>query len=488
MSDATSRHARPQYRLLDADQIDLIHGAVLELLETVGVRVLHPEAVELLRAAGCRVEGENRARIPATLVEASIRSAPSAVTIYNRLGEPAMQLEGRNLHFGLGTDLLRTVDLDTGATRLSVLEDVARAARVADACAEIDFIASFALPCDVPTNTMYIECFRAELANSTKPIFFTAACDKDLAYIIDMAQRVAGGADALRRKPFLINYSEPTPPLTHSFGAVSKLFMCADAGAPICYTPAAMLGASAPVTIAAGLVQTAAEALSGVVMHQLRAPGAPIISGLGLPLLDLRTACVSYAAPELRLSNSAYIDLFHHYGLPVWSTTGSDAHCLDEQAAMEHAWAILMACLDGANLVHDVGYLGQGLLGSPASIVMCNEIISYARRVGNGFSLSADALGLEAIRDVGPGGNYLAHEHTLRHFRKTIWQPQALNRSDPDAWRSQGGLPYRERIIAKTKGILRQHRPVPLDSAVAYDLDDLVRDARASLENEVFVA
>ncbi len=488
MSSDVSRHVQPHYRLLDAGQIEIIHNMVLELLATTGVRVLHPEAVRLLQASGCQVHNENQVRIPAPLVEASIRSAPSAITIYNRLGQPAMQLEGRNLHFGLGTDLLRTVDLETGQARLSLLKDVAQAAAVADACPEIDFIASFALPSDTPTNTMYIECFKAELENSIKPIFFTAACDKDLAYILAMAARVVGGEEALRQRPFLINYSEPTPPLTHSYGAVSKLFLCADTGVPICYTPAAMMGASAPVTIAGGLVQTTAEALSGLVMHQLRAPGAPIISGLGLPVLDLRTSCVSYAAPELKLSNSAFIDLFHHYGLPVWSTTGSDSHCLDEQSAMEHALSILMASLDGANLVHDVGYLGQGLLGSPASIVMCNEIISYTKRIAQGFALTEDALGLDVIREVGPGGNYLTHDHTLANFRKSLWVPQILNRHDPAAWAAQGELRYRDRVTRKAKAILRQHRPLPLEAAVAADLTRLAQEARTALANEVFVA
>jgi len=113
LNNVVTEQVQPHYRLLDPSQIEQIHQAVLELLATTGVRVLHPEGVRLLRDAGCEVRGENRVLIPAHLVEASVRSAPSAITIYNRLGRPAMQLEGRNLHFGLGTDLLRTMPDDT---------------------------------------------------------------------------------------------------------------------------------------------------------------------------------------------------------------------------------------------------------------------------------------------------------------------------------------------------------------------------------------
>jgi trimethylamine---corrinoid protein Co-methyltransferase len=480
--------ASPHYRVLDEAQIRQLHTATLELLETVGIRVLHPEALQLLRNAGALVKGEDIALIPGTLVEDGIRSAPKHVAIYNRLGEPAMHLEGRNIHYGLGTDLINAVDLDTGETRPSRLSDVERAARVADACQEIDFIGSFALPHDVPTNTVYIEGFKAQLENSIKPIFFTAGEAKDLAYILQIAAVVAGGPAELRQKPFLVHYAEPTPPLTHSFGAVSKLFLCAERGIPICYTPAAMLGASAPVTLAGAIVQTTAEALSGVVLHQLRARGAPIISGIGVPSLDMRTSSISYAAPETRLGDSAMADLFHHYGLPVWATTGSDAHALDEQAAIEHTFGILTAALNGANLIHDVGYLGQGLLGNPAAIVMCNEIISYTKRILRGFSIDADTLALDAIRRSGPGGNYLADRHTLQHFRTELWQPQLLNRENPDAWERQGSEPLAVRAVRKTKAIIETHQPRPLDEALGRHLATLVAEARIALQDEQLVA
>ena len=234
----------PNYRLLTEDQIQEIHRASLEVLETVGVRLLHEEAVELLRDAGCRVKDGNVVQIPNWLVEECIRSAPSRITIYSQTGQEAMRLEGRHIHFGLGTDLISTYDLRTGETRPSRLQDVINAARVADYCQEIDFIASFGLPSDVPTNSMYVECARAMMENSTKPMFVTAAGYEDLAVIIEMAGVVAGGADALRRKPFLIHYSEPTAPLVHSHNAVRKVFLCAEKGVPICYTPGDILGAS----------------------------------------------------------------------------------------------------------------------------------------------------------------------------------------------------------------------------------------------------
>jgi trimethylamine--corrinoid protein Co-methyltransferase len=487
-AQGTTSYARPNYRLLTEDQIQELHRATMGILETVGVRVLNDEGLQLLQDAGCRVKDGNVALIPEALVLACIESAPSAITIYNRKGQEAMQLEGRNSYFGMGTDLISTLDLETGEIRPTVLQDVVNAARVADACPEVNFIASMGLPSNVPTNSMYVHCVRTMLQNSTKPIFNTAAGKEDLAYIIEMCETVVGGADALRAKPFFIHYSEPTPPLTHSYGAVNKLFLCADKGVPICYPPGALLGGSAPATLAGGLVQTNAEALSGVVLHQLRAKGAPIISGVAAVSMDMRTSTFSYGSPDFRLTNSAFADLYHHYGLPMWSTVGTDAHTLDEQAAMEHAFCTLLSTLDGANLIHDIGYLGQGLLSSPAAIVMSDEIISYARRFARGFAINHEKLALDVIAQVGPGGNYLAEKHTARNFREEFWRPKQINRETPEGWLAQGATRYSERVTAQARAILATRQPESLPSEVGHKLDAIVQRADEALVNFQFVA
>ena len=478
----------PGYRLLTEDQIKEIHLASLEILETVGVRVLHEEGVQLLRDNGCKVKGDNIVRIPNWLVEECIHTAPSRITMYDRKGDEAMRLEGRAIHFGLGTDLINTQDLKTGETRPSRLQDVANAASVADYCEEVDFIASFALPSDVPTNSMYVACAKAMMENSVKPIFFTAAGQEDLAFIIEMAAVVAGGEDALRERPFLIHYSEPTAPLTHSHGAVRKVFLCAEKEIPICYTPGPSLGATAAVTLAGGIVQANAEALSGIVLHQIRAKGSPIISGFALSPMDMRTAIFSYGGPEFRLTNSAFADLYHYYGIPMWSTVGSDAQCLDAQAAMEHAFGTLMAALDGANLIHDIGYMGQGLLGNPAAIVMCDEIISYVKRIIRGFDVSRESISLDVIQEVGPGGSFVTQRHTANHFRQELWQPKHLNRDTPKSWAREGSKSYEETVTQKALDILETHQPEPLPEDVQRKVNRIAKRAEKELANVRFVA
>lgn len=478
----------PSYRLLTEDQIREIHLATLDVLQTTGVRVMHEEGVELLRRAGCRVGEDGVVYMPGWLVEECISTAPSRVAIYDRNGEEAMRLEGRNIHFGIGTDLINTYDLHTGEMRSSVLQDVVNAAIIADACDQIDFIASYALANDVAVNSMYLECFKAQVENSTKPVFFTAAGVEDLSAIIQMAATIAGGEDGLRQKPFLIHYSEPTPPLTHSYGAVGKLFLCADKGVPIMYAPALLMGGSAPVTLAGAIIQANAEALSGIVLHQLRAKGAPVISGFAATVLDLRTMVATYGSPDFRLTNSACADLYHYYGIPMWSTVGTDAAVFDQQAGLEHGILHLMAALDGANLIHDVGYMGQGLVGNPAALVMSNELIGYVKRVLKGFELAPETMALEAIRQVGPGGNYLSHESTLTMFRKEIWRPSHLNREDPEVWLANGGKTYGQILTERALEILATHKPAALPEGTQRAINRVSAQAARDLERMSFSA
>jgi trimethylamine--corrinoid protein Co-methyltransferase len=451
----------PKYRILNSEQIDRIHAATLELLETVGVNVRHRGARDMLALAGCAVRQDGTVLIPGRLVADAIDSAPSSVFIYNRLGQKALQLAGRRIHFGLGTDLAKIYDIETGQIRESRMTDVQTAVRIADA-----------LPNDSPPGLVYLDAFKAQLEYSAKPIFFTAAGLEDIRLIGEMAAAVAGGRDDLRRKPFLIHYCEPTSPLVHSTDAVDCLLFCADHHIPVTYTPGMMSGATGPVTLAGALALGNAEALSGLVMHQLRSTGAPIISGIGMAVMDMARATCIYGCPEYRLILSACADLYHHYKIPVWGTAGvTDANCLDLQAGMEWGDSLLLNALAGVNLIHDVGYMGQGLIGHPAALVVCDEIISYTKRFLRGFQLDDNHLDLETIRRVGPGGSFLSARQTVRMFRSEHWYPNLFNRDSVASWSQNGGRDMADVALDKARDILRNPVSVPLPESVQAELN-----------------
>ena len=484
MATGGSNLCRPGFRILDKAQIGRIHDAVLRILDEVGVRVNHPEALDLLAGHGARVMGDNLVQFPSNLIEDAIASAPSNLVIYSRNKNPVMDLGGRRSYFGTGTDLPKTVDLETREIRNTRADDIVASTIISDALSNIDFIGSYGLPGDVPAGLHYIRCFQLEVENSIKPIFFTAESEDDLSVIWEMACAIAGGPQALADHPFLISYNEPTSPLAHSKEALGKLMFCARNRIPVNYAPALLAGSTGPVTMAGALIVAVAEALSGLVIHQFAQKGAPISSGVAATTMDMLEATVSYTSPEFRLTHSACADLFHHYGLPVWGTAGcSDSQYPDLQTGAEYGFTLLNAALDGANLIHDCGYLGQGFVASPEMIIFADETIGMVKRYMRGFEIDSAHLALDVIKQVGPGGNFLQERHTLDFFSKEHWQPGIFNRKNLPNWIKDGQKKTDEKLIEKARDILATHRPEPLAADIKNELDRTWEKARAESQH-----
>ncbi len=471
--------ARPEFRLLSDLQLRELHQAALDVLATAGGRIYDAEALELLRASGCPVSDGNLVKVPAALVEDAIAGAPSRIVLHRRDGEPALWLEGRNTYFGTGSDLINTIDLESGQRRPSRLADVEQMARVADALPNIDFVMSMALPSDVPAAVADRYSYRAMVTNTVKPIVYTAWDLAGARDIIAMAEAVAGGAEALALRPTLLAYLEPSSPLKHSETALQKLLFLAGKGLPFVYAPGAVMGASAPATIAGGLAQCAAEVLTGLVLGQLRRRGSPFLWGSSCSPLDMRTMVNAYMAPEDLLHNSAMAELAHrHYHLPVWGFGGcSDSKRPDMQAAAEGALWCAQAAFAGNNLVHDCGYLESGLTGSYEMLLAADETIGICRRFMAGFAFGPAALPLDAIREVGPGGSYLATSHTVEHFRD-FWRPRWFDHQNHDAWQEAGALACEERLRRAARRILAEHRVEPLPAPILARLDAIVAAAQ----------
>jgi trimethylamine--corrinoid protein Co-methyltransferase len=470
-------HRTPSFRVLSDDQLREIHHASLEVLERTGVEVLHEQAREMLKGAGCRVDGQ-RVRYPSALVEQCIAAAPSRVVIHNREGKRVMFLEGRRSYFGMGSDTLYAYDPVSGELELAGGEAVARAARVADSLEQIDYVMSLGIARDVPQTVNDLVQFQQMVQNTIKPICFTAHHRRNLKAIIDMAAEVAGGIEELKANPFIIHYSEPNSPLMLTEPALDKLLLCAELRIPLLFTPGSMTGGTAPVTRAGAVVISNAESLSALVLHQIRSPGAPIISGGNSMVMDLMTSICSYGAPEFQLAIAAYTELYHYYRIPVWGFAGcSDAHLLDEQAALEATFSIMTNALAGANLIHDVGYLSSGLTGSCELLVLSDEIIGMVKRLLRGIPVDSETLAVEAIDRVGPGGHFLTDEHTLAHFRAEFWRPRLLNRDPLEIWQRKGSLPLRERLRHRVQEILEGHKPPELPDQVEAKLRQIIAQA-----------
>jgi trimethylamine--corrinoid protein Co-methyltransferase len=441
----------------------------------VGMKVYHVEAKSMLLAAGCSLTPEDRVLMPRHLVEQARLSVPAVVDVYDRNGDLAMELGGYNSYFGTGSDLMSTYDLDTGEHRPSVLEDVRRAARLCDALPHMDFIMSSAHPTDRNPHHSYLLSFQAMMENSTKPLVMTAEHAGDLAVMVEIARELRGGTEALRQKPYFVVYNEPISPLEHPVESIDKLLLCADSGVPSIYSPAPLAGGSAPITVAGHTTQGVAESLFGLVIHQLRKPGAPFLFGIGPAVLDLVTAQSSYNAVEYLMTYMCAVEMAKWLDIPNWGYAGtSDSQLLDAQAGMEATQVTFLAMQAGSNLSHDVGYLDFGLTGSLEEIVVVDEFIAMNRRLLNGIQVDRDTLAVEAIAETGPGGHYMTSDHTYRHMRGVQWRPTILNRYGREKWEAEGSLDLAAKANRKAREILATHEVPAPPAGVATKAEELI--------------
>lgn len=472
-----------QFRVLSDAQIEEMHYATLEVLESVGVNIYDEEVREILKKGGCYVDGIN-VKFPPGRVEWAIRTAPSRIVLCDRNGNRKLFLEGHKSYFGPGPTNTYHLDPITGERRFPQKSDSARVALVCDALDNIDFLQDLGTPRDVNPQIADIHILDAMLNNSTKPIVHWGYSDTNYQYMLEMCIAIAGSLEQFQKYPFVALYAEPSPPFKHSEEALKKNIFCARHMIPQVYTPCTTAGATGPATLAGMLVLSNAECLAGLVLAQLVREGAPFIMGGVVSIMDMKSTILSYGAPELSLAQAAFTEIAHYYKIPVFSTAGcTDSKLVDQQAALEAAISLLIAALSGANLVHDVGYIEYGSCGSLEQVVMANDIIGMVRRIVEGIDVNPETLALNVIRAVGPGGHFLAEEHTFRHFKQETWMPsEIIDRQRYDAWAASGRKDLGQRVKEKIKTIIENHKPKPMEEHTRKKLAEIVAKAEAGVK------
>ena len=455
-------------------QKDEINNAVLEVLESVGVHVHSSRALEKLKKGGAHVDG-NHVRIPVAMVERAVRSAPSRIVLSDRDGKRVIFLQDQNFYFGTAPTSIYTIDPENGERRMPVLADTARASRVTDALENIDFQMDFGSITDVPPALMDVYTFKAMLENSTKPIIHWAYNVENAKRIISMGEMIRGSLSSLQENPFFAIYTEPVTPLVHEFNALDITMTMAEFNLPCVYTPAPQAGVTSPSTMAGTVVIAVAESLSGLVVHQLVREGAPFVMGGVATIMDMATTQITYGSPEFNILEAGLSEMASYYKIPMFSTAGcSDSKCCDTQLASEIAQNILMAALSGGNLIHDCGFIESAMATSLQALAICDELIGKVKRMMRGIPVDDNALALDVIRAVGPGGIFLGEMHTLENFKSETWFPALHDRRRYEEWVSQGSTTMEERAAVKVQDILNNHKVCALPADIQKGLDSIV--------------
>jgi trimethylamine--corrinoid protein Co-methyltransferase len=456
------------YRPLTDDQIERIHRAALSILERTGVLVEEPEALRLLGEAGANVDRDvSRVRLPPALVEDAVDWAPSRVVLAGRDPKWDLELEGARVHIGTGGAALTVLDLETGQPRPAVLRDVVDLARLVDRLENIHFYLTPVYPTDMGKDEVDVNTYYASLANTTKHVQSGVYTVQGIRDTVEMCERIAGGADALRERP-IVSFitSWMVSPLKFATEVTTLLIETCRQRIPVVLSAAPMAGSTAPVTLAGMLAQLTAEQLAGVVLTQLAHRGAPLLIGPIPATADMKTGRYLAGAAEFGLTNAAMAQMARYYHLPIYNSAGmTDSKTPDIQAGFEKAMSAVLAVLAGSNFVHHAaGMLENMNIVAPEQFVIDNDVLGMAMRVVRGIDVTDETLALDTIDAVGPGGHFLMADHTLRHMRSEFYYPsEVVDRQSWDAWQEGGALDARERAREVARDILANHRPEPLD-------------------------
>jgi len=461
-----------QFKPLGEEGVIEIHETSLRILEEVGVRMDLEEALQIFKNNGARVDG-NIVRIPSSAVDQALHSVPHRFLMAGRDEKHDLILEDRRVYLGTGGAALTVLDLETGEARPGSLRDLAQIARLVDALENIHFYLRPCVPQDIRKEVMDINQFYASLSSTTKHVMGAAQSVQTVRDVIEMARMIAGGKEALEKRPILsFVTSWMISPLHFATETTRVLLEVARNRIPVALSSAPMAGSTSPVTLAGTLAQVHAEQLSGIVLTQLANPGSPVLYGAIPSMADLKWMTYVGGGIEFGLMNAAISQMAQYIQVPNYNSAGlTDSKVSDIQAGYEKAFSICLCALAGSNYIHHAA----GMLESMRAVayeqyVIDDEIIGMALRLLKGIHIDEETLGFRAIREVGPSGNYLSSMHTVKFMRQEYFRQTLGDRQAREAWKKSGSLDARDRARKKAKEILETHVPRCLDPKIEQEI------------------
>jgi trimethylamine--corrinoid protein Co-methyltransferase len=475
-SSMTSAH----YARMGRAECEKIHVATLEILERVGVDVHDEKARALLVKGGAKADGV-RVRIPEHMVVKALALTPKRMTLYDRHGQAAIRAWGYNTYYGGGSDCLNILDHRAGRRRRAVCKDVEEAIILKDTLPEIEFVMSQFLPEDVDQRIYDRYQMEIMLNNTTKPIVFVSPDFEGCVAAVEMCEIVAGGEEAFQRRPFATCYINVTSGLVANAEALQKCMYLAEKGLPQLYIPINAGGVNSPATTAGCMAFMNAGTLLGIVLAQLVREGASVaVPGWNGGPYNLKTMVGNYVLAD---EQGVPTTMGKYYGLPVFGLGGStDSKVLDQQCGMEVSLSLVTALIHGANIVHDVGFMDSGMQSSLPLIAIANDTIGWIRAATAGVPVDEETLALDVVDELGPTGDYLSHEHTLRHYQEPFYSSLA-DKGTFSQWERRGGSTMEERAAQRVEEILARHKPEPLPSDVQQDIKRIVEREQAWIDS-----
>lgn len=467
--------------VLGKDEILKIHHAALEVLKETGVKVQHDEGLDILKQAGADIDQKKEiASIPSQMVEFALNHAPRFMTISGRNPKYDVKSNTGAVHFTGGHGATFVTDFETGERRPATKKDLENIVKLHDALEHTHLIYPEIYPQNVSPRALDRHISQALLSNTEKPVVATAYDGRAAKDLLRMGAAIAGSEEALRRRPVFTVSVGVVSPLLFERDRMDVLLEICRAGQTFQIYTIPSAGGTSPATLAGTLVVTVAELLAGLVLTQLVNPGVPVRLMAYPSIMDQKYGCFTFACPEKVLMAGAMAQMFRYYGVPhaIHGAT-TRANVLDAQAGYETGIFDLFTALSGGELIIEStsSALEDTVMSTYEQAVIGNEICDMVYRILRGIDVNPETLAVDVIKEAGPAGEYLTHNHTMKHFRNENWDAKLSNRAARDEWVENGAQDIRAKARQEVKKILETHHPKPLDADVQRKLQEIVEEA-----------
>lgn len=478
----------PPIEPLPQEGVLSIHDAAMRILEDIGIEFLNHEAIEVLEREGrgaVTVDGRHadgaRIRMGRDFVMEKLALAPSSFTLTPRNPERALPFGGKHVIFASIASPPNYSDMETGRVS-GTREHFRKLVKLTHYFNCIHVHAGYQVePLDSHASLRHLDCLFDQLTLSDKLVHAYSLGTERIEDAMEMV-RIAGGLshEEFAAKPRMFTNINSTSPLKHDKPMLDGAMRMARKGQPTIITPFTLAGAMSPITMAGTVAQSIAEALVAVVLLQCVRPGTPCAIGTFSSNVDMKTGAPAFGTPDYIRATQMTGQMARFYKLPLRSSNTNATNCVDAQAMIESSHSLFAAMTSGTNFVyHAAGWLEGGLCASFEKFIIDCEQIQQLQAYMKPVDWSAEALALDTIREVGPGGHFFGTQHTQERYESAFYSPFLSDWSNFENWRDSGSVQTFERAFKLGQRILNEFEPAPMDDAIRAELEDFVARRKA---------
>ena len=470
----------PAMEIVSSDELEAIHHASLKVLSEIGMDFTLPEARDMLKKAGASVDGE-RVRFDPAMIEELISSAPSEFNFHARNPDNDQRIGGNSITFGTVASPPNASDMD-GGRRTGNYHDYKNFLRLGQYFNCIGFLSGYPVePIDIHASIRHLEALRDMVLLTDKPFHAYSLGRERIRDGIEIARIGRGiSQEQLEREPSLFTIINTNSPLKLDTLMLQGILEMSSRNQIVCVTPFTLAGAMAPVTMAGALVEQNAEALAGIAFTQLVRKGAPVIYGGFTSNVDMKSGAPAFGTPEYMKATVVGGQLARRYRVPFRTSNTCAANTMDAQAAYESVFSLWGLTMGGGNLImHGAGWLEGGLVASFEKFILDCDLIQMVSEFMQPLETTEDALGVEAIREVGPGGHFFGAQHTLARYTNAFYSPIVSDWRNNQQWLAAGKPEAWQKANAVWKQALADYQEPAIDPAIRDELNAFVEKRKA---------